>query len=73
MNTNELKENDVENPENSTSENIQNKLLNIQMKKLIMLEYERDKKYNFIEVIQKLISASTSLVREKMVIMNSIW
>ena len=54
MNTNEVKENEVEDPENTKNENVQNKILNIQMKKLIMLEYERDKKYNFIEVIQKL-------------------
>ena len=53
-NKNEAKENEIEDPENNNDKNVQNKLLNIQMKKLIMLEYERDKKYNFIEVIQKL-------------------
>ena len=29
-------------------------ILNLQMIQLMMMEYERDKKYNFIEVIQKL-------------------
>ena len=35
-------------------ENTKNKLYNLHMKQLIMMEFERDKKYNFIEVVQKL-------------------
>jgi CRP-like cAMP-binding protein len=42
------------NPEENNDENVQNKLLNLQSKKLMMMEFERDKKFNFIEVIQKL-------------------
>ena len=40
--------------EENNDENVQNKLLNLQSKKLMMMEFERDKKFNFIEVIQKL-------------------
>jgi hypothetical protein len=41
------------NPEDNNDENVQNKLLNLQSKKLMIMEIERDKKFNFIEVIQK--------------------
>ena len=42
------------NNEKENNENTQEKILNIQMKKLMLMEYERDKRYNLIEVIQKL-------------------
>ena len=50
--------NEANKKENSQGDNnggnVQNKLLNLQVKKLMMMEYERDKKLNFLEVIQKL-------------------
>ena len=56
-NNKENKENndlEGENENDNNNENAQSKILNLQMKQLMMMEYERDKKYNFIEVIQKL-------------------
>ena len=37
---------------NFNNEKDQNKLVNLQMKKLEMMEYEKDKKYNYLEVIE---------------------
>ena len=54
---NETKEsniNDIKEENKEEYDNQESKILNLQMKKLMMMEYERDKKYNFIEVIQKL-------------------
>ena len=54
---NETKESNIKDIKEDNKEeydNQESKILNLQMKKLVMMEYERDKKYNFIEVIQKL-------------------
>ena len=51
-NVNEIKQNEKE--KDYIGDNVQNKIINLQVKKLLIMEYERDKKYNFIEVIQKL-------------------
>ena len=48
----DLKENKIN--ELEKNDNFQEKEFNVQMKKLMLMEYERDKKYNIIEVIQKL-------------------
>ena len=54
-NLNDIKEENLEEiGHQENNETVQNKVLNLQLKKMMMLEFERDKKYNFIEVIQKL-------------------
>ena len=52
LNENEIKQD--KNEQEYNGNNVQNKIINLQVKKLLIMEYERDKKFNFIEVIQKL-------------------
>lgn len=52
---NDIKENnEEENNDENYNEASQNKIFNLQMKKLLLIEYEKDNKYNYLEVIEKL-------------------
>ena len=62
---NEDKEKNQDNNNEEYKINMQNRILNLQSKKLTLFELERDKKYNYLDVIQRLkISPDKRTIRD---------